>query len=183
MSNNKKDTNNKKDSRLKAIEFLLERMVFASRWIQAPIYLILIFVLLAFVYQIANEVLHLFTNLNILKPHELIVLGLTLCDTVLVANLIVIVIISGYENFVSKIDVEHKSGQPIWIKNLSHTGVKLKIAGSIVAISSISLLKQFLDIPQLGNRELLWCVLLHLTFLLSALILVFVGLLEKKIKE
>lgn len=176
-------SNNKKDGRLSYLEVFLERIVFASRWIQAPIYLILILVLLAFVYQMANEVFHLFTSINVLKPHELIVLGLTLCDTVLVANLIVIVIISGYENFVSKIDVEHKSGEPIWIKRLSHTGVKLKIAGSIVAISSISLLKQFLDIPQLSNRELLWYVVLHLTFLISALILVFVGLLEKKIKE
>ncbi|WP_192483580.1 MULTISPECIES: TIGR00645 family protein [Cysteiniphilum] len=176
-------SNNKRDGRLSYIEVLLERIVFASRWIQAPIYLILVLVLLAFVYQMANEVFHLFTSINALKPHELIVLGLTLCDTVLVANLIVIVIISGYENFVSRIDVEHKSGEPIWIKRLSHTGVKLKIAGSIVAISSISLLKQFLDIPQLTNRELLWYVVLHLTFLISALILVMVGVLEKKIKE
>jgi uncharacterized protein (TIGR00645 family) len=79
--------------------------------------------------------------------------------------------------------VEHTSGEPIWIKRLSHTGVKLKIAGSIVAISSISLLKQFLDIPQLSDRELLWYVVLHLTFLISSLILVFVAVLEKKIKE
>ncbi|WP_116963618.1 TIGR00645 family protein [Fastidiosibacter lacustris] len=169
--------------KLSKLEVFLERAIFASRWIQAPIYLILVLVLLAFVYQMASEVLHLFMTIKSLAPHELIVLGLTLCDTVLVANLIVIVIISGYENFVSKIDVEHKSGEPIWIKRLSHTGVKLKIAGSIVAISSISLLKQFLDIPQLSNRDLMWYVLLHLTFLVSALILVFVGLLEKKIKE
>lgn len=130
----------------------------------------------------AHEVIHLFVNLQQLKAHEFIVLGLTLCDTVLVANLVVIVIISGYENFVSKIDVDHKLGEPVWIKRLSHTGVKLKISGSIVAISSISLLKQFLDIPQLSNRELLWYVILHLTFLVSALILVFIGFLEKKIK-
>ncbi|WP_395947114.1 TIGR00645 family protein [Caedibacter taeniospiralis] len=174
---------NKKESVRSYIEVFLERLIFGSRWIQAPIYIILVLVLLAFVYQMANEVLHLFISLTILKPHELIVLGLTLCDTVLVANLIVIVIISGYENFVSKIDVEHTSGEPIWIKRLSHTGVKLKIAGSIVAISSISLLKQFLDIPQLSDRELLWYVVLHLTFLISSLILVFVAVLEKKIKE
>ncbi|WP_119343447.1 TIGR00645 family protein [Facilibium subflavum] len=165
------------------IEALLEKFVFASRWIQAPIYLILILVLWAFVYQMAIEVIHLFMRLTLLAPHELIVLGLTLCDTVLVANLIVIVIISGYENFVSKLDVEHKKGEPLWIKRLSHSGVKMKIAGSIVAISSISLLKQFLDIPQLSNRELLWYVVLHLTFLISALILVIIGMLEKKLKD
>lgn len=172
-----------KRNKLNYFEVLLERIIFASRWIQAPIYLTLVLVLLAFVYQMAHEVSCLFVKIALLKPHELIVLGLTLCDTVLVANLIVIVIISGYENFVSKIDVNHNSGEPIWIKRLSHTGVKLKISGSIVSISSISLLKQFLDIPQLSNCELLWYVLLHLTFLISALILVFIGLLEKKIKE
>ena len=103
----------------------------------------MVVVLLAFVYQMGMEVIYLFANLQGLEPHQLIVLALTLCDTVLIANLVVIVIISGYENFVSKIDVEYKTGEPVWIKRLSHAGVKLKIAGSIVAISSISLLKQF----------------------------------------
>ncbi|MFZ9035932.1 MAG: TIGR00645 family protein [Francisellaceae bacterium] len=165
------------------IEVVLEKIIFASRWIQAPIYLILILVLIAFVYQMGFEVFHLLVNLNSYKDYNLIVLGLTLCDTVLVANLIVIVIISGYENFVSRLDVDHKSGEPLWIKKLSHSGVKLKIAGSIVAISSISLLKQFLDISQLTSRELLWYVIIHLTFVLSAFFLVMIAYVEKKLKD
>jgi uncharacterized protein (TIGR00645 family) len=116
-------------------------------------------------------------NIDQFEGHALIVFALTLCDAALVANLIVVVIISGYENFVSKIDVAHEKGEPVWIKKLSPTGVKMKIAGSIVAISSISLLKQFLDIAQTDDRVLMWNVIIHLAFVLSATMIAIVGIL------
>ena len=170
--------NNKNYKKINKFAIFLEKIIFWSRWLQAPIYLLLILVLIAFIYQMAIEVKNLFYNLYGMEPHHLVVIGLTLCDMVLIANLIVIVIISGYENFVSKINVINTDDEPIWIKKLSPNGVKLKVSGSIVAISSISLLKHFLDIPKFDNRELIWHVIIHITFLISSLILVITNILE-----
>ena len=98
------------DSRKLAIT--IEKIIFASRWLQSPIYLLLMLVLLAFTYEIAKEIAHLFAHLNTFNEEKLVVLALTLCDAALVANLVVIVIISGYENFVSRIDIDKGKGQP-----------------------------------------------------------------------
>ncbi len=98
----------------------------------------------------------LFTSLGRLDKDKLIILALTLCDVVLVENLIVIVVINGYENFVIKIKLEKRCGEKqLWIKKLSPNVVKLKIAGSIIGISFISLLKKFLEISQTSDRDLI----------------------------
>ena len=91
----------------------------------------------------------------------------------------VIVIISGYENFVSRIDIDKARGQPLWIKRLSPDAVKMKIAGSIIAISSISLLKQFLEVSKVTDRELLWGAVIHGVFVISALLVALIGYIEK----
>ena len=119
------------------------------------------------------------THLHSFNEEKLVVLALTLCDAVLVANLVVVVIISGYENFVSRIDVDKASGQPLWIKRLSPDAVKMKIAGSIIAISSISLLKQFLEISKVTDRELLWGAIIHGVFVISALLVALISYIEK----
>ena len=165
------------------VEQGIETIIFASRWLQAPIYMLLILVLFVFVYDMGREVFNMLGDLNNYTGYKLIVAALALCDAALVANLIVVVIISGYENFVSKIDVAHDRGEPTWIKQLSPTGVKMKIAGSIVAISSITLLKQFLEINTLTDRELFWYVIVHITFVISAAMIAFVGILEKKVSS
>ncbi|MBK2124756.1 TIGR00645 family protein [Fangia hongkongensis] len=169
--------------KISKVETGIEKVVFSSRWLQAPIYLVLSLVLLAFVFDISKSVIMMLINIKDFGGHELIVFALTLCDAALVANLVVVVVISGYENFVSKIDVAHDKGEPIWIKKLSPTGVKMKIAGSIVAISSISLLKQFLDIAHISDRELLWNVIIHLVFVFSAIMIAFTGWLEHKVHK
>ena len=165
------------DSRKLAIT--VEKIIFVSRWLQSPIYLLLMLVLLAFTYEIAKEIAHLFAHLNTFNEEKLVVLALTLCDAALVANLVVIVIISGYENFVSRIDIDKARGQPLWIKRLSPDAVKMKIAGSIIAISSISLLKQFLEVSQVTDRELLWGAVIHGVFVTSALLVALIGYIEK----
>ena len=170
-----------KEAKISALEQSIEKIIFASRWLQAPIYLILCSVLLAFAYHIGKEIIIMFLNINSFDGNNLIVFALNLCDTALVANLIVVVIISGYENFVSKIDVDHNKGEPVWIKKLSPTGVKMKIAGSIVAISSISLLKQFLDTSMTDSKTLMWSVIIHLVFVISATMMAIVGILEQKL--
>lgn len=160
----------------------IENIIFASRWLQSPIYILLALILIAFTYEIAKEIFHLFSNINSFTEENLIVLALTLCDAVLVANLVVVVIISGYENFVSKINVAESDDQPLWIKRLSPSAVKMKIAGSIIAISSISLLKQFLEASKISDRELLWGASIHIVFVISALLISIIGYIEKKTK-
>lgn len=160
----------------------IEKIIFASRWLQSPIYILLTLILIAFTYEIAKEIFHLFNNIDSFTEENLIVLALTLCDAVLVANLVVVVIISGYENFVSKINVRENDNQPLWIKRLSPSAVKMKIAGSIIAISSISLLKQFLEASKISDRELLWGVLIHIIFVISALLISIIGYIEKRSK-
>lgn len=132
-------------------------------------------------YDISKEVGFLVYKLNYFTRYKLVLLALTLCDAVLVANLVVVVIISGYENFVSRIETTSDKSAPTWIKSLSPTGVKMKIAGSIVAISSISLLKQFLEISQISDRDLLWNVIIHIIFVFSAIMIAMTGFIEKKI--
>ena len=162
------------------IPIFIEKIIFASRWLQSPIYILLTLILIAFTYEIAKEILHLFSNLDTFTEENLVVLALTLCDAVLVANLVVVVIISGYENFVSKIFIAQNKSQPLWIKRLSPNAVKMKIAGSIIAISSISLLKQFLEASKIPDRELLWGAIIHIIFVISALLIAVIGYIEKR---
>ncbi|MED7788484.1 TIGR00645 family protein [Francisella sp. 19X1-34] len=160
---------------------IVEMFIFGIRWIQAPIYLLLSLVLFGFIYEIYHELYHLFTSFKSFNEDQLIILALTLCDVVLVANLVVIVVISGYENFVSKMNLEKKDGgQPVWIKKLSPNAVKLKIAGSIIGISSISLLKKFLEVSQTSNRDLAWSAAIHIVFVVSALLIAFTSYIEGK---
>lgn len=160
---------------------IMERFIFGIRWIQAPIYMLLSFVLFGFIYEIFHELQLLFTSLESFDEDKLIILALTLCDVVLVANLVVIVVISGYENFVSKMNLDRSgSGQPIWIKKLSPNAVKLKIAGSIIGISSISLLKKYLEISQTSDRDLMWAATIHIVFVVSALLIAATSFVEGK---
>ncbi|MFT4694152.1 MAG: hypothetical protein ACI8TE_001054 [Francisella sp.] len=138
---------------------IIEKFIFGIRWLQAPIYMLLSLVLVGFIYEIYHELFVLFSSLGSFNEEKLIILALTLCDVVLVANLVVIVVISGYENFVSKMNLEKSGGgQPLWIKKLSPNAVKLKIAGSIIGISSISLLKKILrNFSNIRQRFIMGC--------------------------
>lgn len=160
---------------------VIEMFIFGIRWLQAPIYLLLSLVLFGFIYEIYHELYHLFIHYHNIDEDQLIILALTLCDVVLVANLVVIVVISGYENFVSKMNLDKKGGgQPVWIKKLSPNAVKLKIAGSIIGISSISLLKKFLEVSHSSDRDLAWSAAIHLVFVVSALLIAFTSYIEGK---
>ena len=157
-----------------------EKFIFGIRWLQAPIYLLLSLILVAFIYEMFHELGHLFLHLHDFDEEKLVVLALTLCDAVLVANLVVMVIISGYENFVYRISMNDDTGKPLWIKKLSPNAVKIKIAGSIIAISSISLLKEFLEISQTSDRNLMWGAIIHMIFVVSALLIAITYYIEKK---
>jgi uncharacterized protein (TIGR00645 family) len=153
------------------LERLIERTLFASRWFMAPVYLGLSLALVALGIKFFQEILHMFGDILHMPEANLVLSILALIDMALVGALIVMVMFSGYENFVSRIDVEGKTDKLDWVGKLDAGTLKLKVAASIVAISSIHLLSVFMKVQEIPNDKILWYVTLHLTFVLSAVLL------------
>ncbi len=155
------------------MEKIIERTLFASRWLLAPIYLGLSLALIALAVKFFQELFHTFTVVITIAESDLVLAILSMIDMSLVGSLIVMVMFSGYENFVSKIDLEEGDEKLDWHGKLDAGTLKLKVAASIVAISSIHLLQKFMEIQNISNDKLLWYVIMHMTFVLSALFLAF----------
>jgi uncharacterized protein (TIGR00645 family) len=150
------------------LEVLIEKTMYRSRWVLAPIYLGLSFALLALGMKFFQEVFHLLPKVFAMTEADIILVVLSLIDMAMVGGLIVMVMMSGYENFVSQLDVPEEEEKLSWLGKMDATSLKLKIAASIVAISSIHLLRVFMNTPNTDNDKLLWYVVMHLTFVLSA---------------
>jgi len=156
---------------MKNLEKHFERFLFACRWLLAPIYLGLVLTLLVMLYKFAKQGWHMVEILPHATSSEVIVGVLSLIDVALVMNLILIIIFSGYENFVSKMDELHNhEDRPDWMGHIGFADIKIKLIGSIVAISAIELLKSFLNVQQLEDRVLWWQTGLHMVFVVSALL-------------
>jgi len=153
------------------LELGIERLIIGSRWLQAPLYVGLIFVLGVVVVKFPFKLWELVQRALIVDEGDLILAVLSLVDLILVANLVIMVIISGYENFVSNIDVEATTDRLAWFGKLDAGSLKIKLATSIVAISSVHLLQRFLDATTINNDKLYALVVLQMTFVLSALLL------------
>jgi uncharacterized protein (TIGR00645 family) len=153
------------------LERALERVLFASRWLLAPFYLALVVALVLMLFKMAKEVAHFTLHANELSESEVILATLALIDLTFTGSLIVIVIFSGYENFVSKIEASEHKDWPEWMGKIDFTGLKLKLLSSIVAISAIQLLKAFMDVKNISDRELTWLVIIHVVFVLSGIVL------------
>jgi uncharacterized protein (TIGR00645 family) len=158
------------------IEQYLERVMYASRWVLAPVYLGMSLALIALSIKFFQELYHFLPHILEVTETDLILKLLTLIDLSLVANLVIIVMFSGYENFVSQMNLHETAEKLEWLGTHDYTSLKLKVASSIVAISSIHLLKVFMNIQALQNDKLLWYVILHLTLVVSALLM---GYLDK----
>ncbi len=165
------------------IERAIERMLFASRWLLAPIYLGLSLALLVLGIKFFEELYHSIVHVMPWIPTadkwteaQVVLSLLALVDLALVASLIVMVMFSGYENFVSKIDMAGEGDKLGWLGKLDAGTLKLKVAASIVAISSIHLLRAFMDAQKIENDKLMWYVIIHMTFVFSAVLL---GVLDK----
>ncbi|MBV9077897.1 MAG: TIGR00645 family protein [Methylobacteriaceae bacterium] len=152
------------------VERAVETFIFGSRWLLAPFYCGLVVALVVLLGKAAQELFHFVTHAFSASEAEVILGVLTLVDLTFTGSLLVIVIFSGYENFVSKIDVEAHEDWPEWMAKIDFTGLKLKLMSSIVAISAIQLLKIFMDLKNTGDREIAWYVGLHLVFVISGLI-------------
>lgn len=158
------------------VEKYLERLLFACRWLLAPLYIGLSLALIVLAIKFFQEAYHLLLEVTRLAEADLVLTVLALIDLALVGSLIVMVMFSGYENFVSRIDHDAGNDAPAWLSKLDSGTLKLKVAASIVAISSIHLLRVFMDARQIPNDKILWYVILHLTFVISAVLL---GVLDK----
>jgi uncharacterized protein (TIGR00645 family) len=137
---------------MKAIEHFLETLMFASRWLLAPLYLGLVGAIVVLLWYFGIEFMHLIAMVRA-GENSVVVGVLALVDLVLVANLLIIIIFAGYENFVSKINVGNHEDRPDWMGHVDFADLKMKLIGSIIAIS--------------GNEQLAWKVGIHLTFVVT----------------
>ena len=161
---------------MKALEILIERTLFATRWLLAPIFLGLAVAVLALGVKFFEELLHIFTHILEIEEASLVLSILSLIDMALVGSPIVMVMFSGYENFVSRLDTVNAENSLEWLGKLDANTLKLKVAASIVAISSIHLLSKFMEATHIENDKLMWYTIIHITFVVSALLL---GVLDK----
>lgn len=149
----------------------LERVIFATRWLLLPFLIGLGIASIAYLLSFASEVAHLALEIFTISKSEALMSMLKLVDSVLVASLVIMVIIAGYESMISKLDVDAERHGISWLGKLDAGSLKVKVATSIVAISSIHLLQAFMDVEQTSSEKLMWLVIIHLTFVISSVLL------------
>ncbi|CAM3798500.1 TIGR00645 family protein [Polynucleobacter antarcticus] len=149
----------------------LPRWLFMTRWLQAPLYIGLVVAQAVYVWQFWVELVHLIGMLSSKTPSEteimLVVLGLI--DVVMISNLLVMVIVGGWETFVSRLGLENHPDQPEWLSHVNAGVLKVKLATAIIGISSIHLLKTFINAASYDEKTLMWQTIIHITFVLSAI--------------
>ena len=144
-------------------------LIFWSRWLQLPIYLGLIVVQGVYAWKFLSQLYHLLTQLDVLTETEIMLTVLALIDVVMIANLLIMVIIGGYETFVSRLDLQNNPDQPEWLSHVNAGVLKIKLSTAIIGISSIHLLKTFINAGNLTEHTIKWQAIIHVIFLLSAL--------------
>jgi uncharacterized protein (TIGR00645 family) len=146
----------------------LPRWIFASRWLQLPLYLGLIVAQGVYVVQFMRELLHLLAETTKFNETTIMLTVLGLIDVVMISNLLIMVVIGGYETFVSRLNLEGHPDEPEWLSHVNANVLKVKLATAIIGISSIHLLKTFINAQNMEEKTMFWQVTIHLTFLVSA---------------
>jgi uncharacterized protein (TIGR00645 family) len=152
----------------------LGSLIFLSRWLQAPLYLGLIVAQGVYVYRFMVELMHLLQDVQNLKETTIMLSVLGLIDVVMIANLLIMVIIGGYETFVSRLHLDGHPDQPEWLSHVNAGILKVKLATALIGISSIHLLKTFIDVDKHTDKAVIWQVAIHLTFVASAIFLAWI---------
>jgi len=160
MSNNKLNRNRSTD--------LMAKLIFWSRWLQAPLYLGLIIAQGVYVLHFMIELSHLVMGAATISEADIMLVVLGLIDVVMIANLLIMVIIGGYETFVSRLNLAEHSDQPEWLSHVNAATMKIKLSMALIGISSIHLLKTFINAEQMSEATIKWQVIIHLTFIISA---------------
>jgi uncharacterized protein (TIGR00645 family) len=158
---------------MKKIENIFETVIFSSRWIQAPIYGGLIIGAMLYTYKFMLELIHLTATVNSITEEVLMLGILTLVDITMVLNLLVMVIIGGYATFVSRMHLDEHEDRPDWLEKINAGTLKVKLAGALVGISGIHLLKSFVDISKKDPEQVKWQIIIHVVFLFSTLALAY----------
>jgi uncharacterized protein (TIGR00645 family) len=164
-------------------ERAFETFIFASRWLMAPFYLGLVVALVALVVVFVQDIAHEILKLPELNETDIIVWVLSLIDLSLAANLLIMVIFAGYENFVSKMDIGDHPDRPTWMGKVDFSGMKLKLVASIVAISAIHLLRAFMEIETIDDRSLRWKVIIHVVFVISGVLLALMDWISERAED
>ena len=165
------------------VEHLFETVVFASRWIQAPLYGGLIIAELLYAYKFILELWEMIWHINQQQETTFMLGVLGLIDVTMVANLLTMVIIGGYATFVSKLDLEGHADRPDWLTHIDPGTIKIKLAASLIGISSIHLLKSFVNIAHEDFEQVKWKIFIHLTFIGSAILLAWTDKIMQKDKK
>lgn len=156
------------------LEIALETTIFKSRWLLAPFYVGLVLSIALLFVKFVQEFWHIASHVVIMSESDVVIGILALVDLSLVGSLLLMIIFSGYEIFISKINLDNHEDRPDWMGKVNFSGLKLKVIGAIVAISAIDLLKTFMNIPVSLTDEqtnvIMWKVIIHLTFVFSGLI-------------
>ena len=154
---------------------MMASLIFFSRWLQAPLYLGLIVTQCVYVYQFIHELWLLIIQIGHIDEKQIMLAVLGLIDVVMIANLLIMVIIGGYETFVSRLRIGGHPDQPEWLSHVNAGVLKVKLATALIGISSIHLLKTFIEMgsANVTTDTVFWQVVIHLTFVLSAILLAF----------
>ena len=171
------------NQRNRSVENLLERLLTASRWLLAPFFVGLALGIVILLIKFVQEFYHLAMRAMAITEAEAILGMLSLVDLALTGALVMIVIFSGYENFVSKIDHTTDRNWPEWMGSIDFTALKIKLLGSIVAISAVQLLKQFMTVKTASDRDLMWYAIIHVVFVVSSVLLALSDRLSGDIKS
>ena len=161
------------------MERFLENAMYASRWLLAPVYFGLSLGLIALTIKFFQEIFRILPHIISVSESDMILTLLSLVDMTLVGGLLVMVMFSGYENFVSQLDINEGKEKLSWLGKMDATSLKNKVAASIVAISSIHLLRVFMYAKNVPDNKLMWYVIIHLTFVLSAFVMGYLDRLTK----
>jgi len=153
---------------------LLSSILFGSRWLQVPLYLGLIGARLVYVVHFMVELEHLVVGTFTLTEEAIMLIVLGLIDVVMISNLLIMVIVGGYETFVSRLNLEGHPDEPEWLSHVNANVLKVKLATAIIGISSIHLLKTFINAPNLTDKVLMWQTLIHMTFVVSAISIAYI---------
>ena len=147
----------------------MSTILFGSRWLQLPLYLGLIVAQAVYVFHFMVELTHLVAKVPHLGEADIMLIVLGLIDVVMISNLLIMVIVGGYETFVSRLNLKGHPDEPDWLSHVNANLLKVKLATAIIGISSIHLLKTFINAPSLDDKTLMWQTLIHLAFVVSAL--------------
>lgn len=151
----------------------LARLIFSSRWLQAPLYVGLIVAQFIYAYKFIIELFHLVVSSTAMTDNDIMLSVLALIDVVMISNLLIMVIIGGYETFVSRLRMDNHPDSPEWLSHVNANTMKIKLALALIGISSVHLLKTFINISKTSEHDIIYQVVIHVAFLLSAVAIVY----------